>query len=364
MAWTVTRTARGVELDAAGSTHALSWRWLRDHGEDPESFDHATSQRRIDVLGEAPQPAQSIRMDDERLIMRWPDAPTATWITNTTLVRLLGTSASESCVRPWRRAADLADIDRHSVDAILADDHALTAWMLDLATWGFARLGGFAGGHDEARQISDRIGYVRETIFGGLWDLASDLTDHEDTAYTQTFLAPHTDGTYSHDAPGLQMFCCVERSGTGGESIVVDGLAIAEDLRRDHPGHFELLTRLAIPAHYIEPGVELRAARPALRLAADGGLAQISLNNYDRSPMLLPADEMERFYEAYGTLQRMADDPDRWHAVRLEAGDVLINNNWRVLHGRHAYTGARRFVGCYLNHEDFESRCRTLGITL
>jgi trimethyllysine dioxygenase len=348
----------------AGSTATVSWRWLRDHGEDAASYNHDTLQRRVNALGDEPKAALQHTVTDDRLELTWPESPESTWISLATIRQLVGDVQVSSVAVPWAHADEVDVLTNRSVDAVLADDDALADWMRDLAIWGFARLNGFDGTHEQAAAISARIGYVRETIFGGLWDLASDVDHHDDTAYTQTFLAPHTDGTYSHDAPGLQMFCCVERSGTGGESIIVDGMAVARDLRADHPEHFETLTQVGVPAHYIEDGVELRAKRPALILQDDGRLAQLSLNNYDRSPMLLPGDEMDRFYAAYATLQRMVDDPDRWYSVRLEAGDVLINDNWRVLHGRNAYTGARRFVGCYLNHEDFESRCRTLGITL
>ncbi len=365
MNWQLVPDERGLSITSdAGTTATLSWRWLRDHGEDAASYNHETRQRRIDALGDQPKPAVEQVISDDRLELHWPESPNQTWISLATLRHVFGDSPAASVATPWAHADQVEALTNRAVEDVLASDDALGDWMRDLARWGFARLTGFDGTHDQAGALSRRIGYVRETIFGGLWDLASDVDHHDDTAYTQTFLAPHTDGTYSHDAPGLQMFCCVDRSGSGGESIIVDGMAVAQELQAEHPDHFETLTRVGVPAHYIEPGVELRAQRPALRMGADGRLVQLSLNNYDRSPMLLAGDEMERFYAAYGTLQRMVDNPDRWYSVRLEAGDVLINNNWRVLHGRNAYTGARRFVGCYLNHEDFESRCRTLGIAL
>ena len=49
----------------------------------------------------------------------------------------------------------------------------------------------------------------------------------------------------------------------------------------------------------------------------------------------------------------------QWHRV-LRPGDALLFDNWRVLHGRLAYTGKRTLCGAYLNHEDFESRLRLL----
>lgn len=363
----VRATEEGLIVHTGGTATTLSWRWVRDHGEDPASYDPATQQRRVYALDAAAPKAAvacelSIEQNQSVIALTWPEAPKQTWITQATLLSLLDPSGGTPNLRGttlWNGANDTS-VTKGDVDQVLTDDSALASWLQDVASHGYAVLGGFSGGHEETTALASRIGYVRETIFGGTWDLAADLSEHEDTAYTQAFLAPHTDGTYSHDAPGLQMFCCVERTGTGGESIIVDAFAIAETLRSEFPDDFAVLTSVEVPGHYVEPGVELRASRPAIRLDSSGSVAQVSMNNYDRSPMLLPHAEMEAFYRAYGRLHELANDPTRWLALRLEPGDVLINDNWRVLHGRHAYTGSRRFIGCYLNHEDFESRLRVL----
>jgi alpha-ketoglutarate-dependent taurine dioxygenase len=157
------------------------------------------------------------------------------------------------------------------------------------------------------------------------------------------------------------MFCCVERDGDGGESILVDGFAVAEKLRDKSPELFETLTTVLVPAHYIEPGVELRASHPTIRLDRSGRVRQLSFNNYDRSPFRLASAEMAKFYEAYTELNRLINDASNQLLIRLDAGDVLLFDNWRALHGRAAYTGKRLFVGCYHNHEDFESRRRVLS---
>ena len=73
-----------------------------------------------------------------------------------------------------------------------------------------------------ARKLFGRFGYIRETIFGGLWSLSAELKAHDDTAYTTQYLEPHTDATYSHYAPGLQCFLCQELDGKGGESEIDD----------------------------------------------------------------------------------------------------------------------------------------------
>ena len=45
---------------------------------------------------------------------------------------------------------------------------------------------------------------------------------------------------------------------------------------------------------------------------------------------------------------------------QLTKGTVVLFDNFRVLHGRSSFTGKRRMVGCYLNHDDFRSRAVTL----
>lgn len=347
----------------------LSWRWLRDHGEDPASLNQATRQRRLNVLQQTEvNPVRAfdiVPIDGQHVIqLCWDDDPSTTWISLATLSDLIDVNrptnaGSEPSL--WS-SPQQTELSIGTVDDALTDNDTLRQWLGDIRRYGVGRLRGYDQTEAQAEAIARRIGYPRTTIFGTMWELASDITAHDDTAYTHEFLAPHTDGTYSHDAPGLQMFSCVERDGTGGESVIVDAFALAEDLRVKHPDMYDVLASVPVPCHYIEPGVELRAERPVLRLDANGRLCQVSVNTYDRSPMLLPQPQMQRFYEAYGEFDRLANDPDRWMKIRLEAGDVLAVDNWRCLHGRMEYTGARRFFGCYLNHEDLESRWRLLGL--
>src|SRR3546814_4967999 len=96
---------------------------------------------------------------------------------------------------------------------------------------GFVVVEGAPTDEASARRLFGNFGYIRETIFGGLWSLSAELKEHDDTAYTTQYLEPHTDAPYSHEAPGLQCFPRQEFDAKGGESILVDGFALAEELR-------------------------------------------------------------------------------------------------------------------------------------
>ena len=67
---------------------------------------------------------------------------------------------------------------------------------------------------------------------------------------------------------------------------------------------------------------------------------------------------MIKFYEALKEFDIMANSDDyQWKRV-LKPGELLIFNNWRVLHGRSLFKGSRKMSGCYINKEDFDSCCR------
>ncbi|MEM7273529.1 MAG: TauD/TfdA family dioxygenase [Actinomycetota bacterium] len=339
---------------------ALPWFWIRDHSRDPSAYDPHTGQRAVDsfAIDHGLRPA-AVDRTDGAIRVRWPD-DTPPSVLPDDLVAALHPAASDPLApppiaTPWH-SADEVSVTRVPY-AEIADGAGVDALLDDLARFGFGLVSGARADEAGTTALADAIGYVRRSIYGDVWPLSSELTDHADTAYGQSYLEPHTDGTYCHDGPGLQLFVCAERTGTGGESILVDGFAVAETLRRTDPEAYELLTTVSVPAHYREPGVDLRASRPTIRLEGDA-VVQVSFNNYDRSPFVLAPDRLRAWYRAYGAFHRLITDRTTWWLGRLEPGDALIFDNWRCLHGRMGYTGRRRFYGCYLNHEDLESRLR------
>lgn len=356
-----------VELSVDGNDSVierlhLPLRWVRDHSEDPDSLDPASRQRLVDTFAiPADLVVKSLHHTPGSLVVEWADDTPTTTLS----VELLGEMAAPSSPgqNTWGadNLPDLADAAMwHPADAVLHDDDALFGWLDDVNRHGFGLVRGLDTDRRTAEALAQRVGPIRTTIFGGMWTLASDLSDHADSAYSETYLEPHTDGTYSHDSPGTQMFACMARSGTGGQSILVDGFEVVERLRTEEPAHVALLSSVAVPGQYLEPGVHLRAERPTIRLDGRGSVCQLTFNNYDRAPFLLDPDEMEAWYEAYTHLHELINDRTQWITIGLDPGDVVLFDNWRTLHGRMGYTGTRVFEGCYHAHEDFDSRLRVL----
>lgn len=353
-----------VAFNGRQKPERYSWFWLRDHSQDPSRYDAHTKQRKVDTFAldplvrgvEATLLGELIRID-------WSDVSEPGLYSAHLLAEVAGLLQCNTPPQCWTKAPSLNELHRMSFKDVVSTDDGLRSFLDDVATLGYGLVHDMPKTHDGAETLARRVGYPRETIFGGLWTLSSEMTDHNDTAYSQTYLEPHTDSTYSIDAPGLQLFCCVEREGEGGESILVDGFAIAETLRRQYPSAFEVLSRVVVQSHYLEPGIHLTAERPVIRLDQDGDVEQVSFNNYDRAPFRLPPTEEMEFYRAYAKFHELLNDRETWLVIRLDPGDALLFDNWRILHGRMAYAGRRVFIGCYHNREDFESRRRVLQET-
>jgi trimethyllysine dioxygenase len=339
------------------------WLWLRDHAHDEGTIHPVTQQRQLDTAAlPADLRATSATTVDGVARISWRGSDDISEVPVEFLRRFRAprTASTVMPVQPvlWD-AASIADAPvRVEHDFVMAGEDGLRRWLSIVATYGFAIVTGTPTTAAATEALIRRIAYVRETIFGGFWEFTADLAK-ADLAYTTTYLSAHTDGTYSNDAPGLQMLHCLSFDGTGGESTLVDGFKIAEVLRTTEPEIFETLSTTAIPGQYIGDGSHLMAARPVFRGDHNGTLVQVSYNNSDRAPFLLPADDMARLYAALRAFDQLANrESMQWKHV-LKPGEALLFDNWRTLHGRHAYSGRRTMCGAYLNHEDFESRLRT-----
>ena len=335
--------------------------WLRDHCACPECLHPETWQRQVDTFAQpaAPEIRHHQLVDGgAALDVIWAADGHASRYDAAFLASLTETAPAPE-IETWDRAALDNAPPRVEHAAVMETAEGLKDWLEKIERTGFCFVEGVPPTAEATQALAERVAYIRHTLFGGFWDFTANM-EHKDTAYTTLSIGPHTDGTYSFDAPGYQMFHCLEFDGSGGESTLVDGFKIAEMLRRDDPEAYKTLASVRIPGRYLEEGVSLRAERPLFREDERGRLRQVSYNNHDRAPFWLPEAEMAAFYRALKAFDALANDPALVYQRRLEPGTVLLFDNWRVLHGRLAYEGHRRLAGAYLNKEDVESRLRVL----
>ena len=333
--------------------------WLRDHAKDNDSWDERSNQRKIFTAKLDPKlhiKKAEIKDNGDSIDILWSDLkkninyPSQFFLDSRNKFK-----KKKQNIILWSNK----DIDTNvyiSFDEAISE-RGYKSFLKKLYKYGFVVIQNCKTEISSVEKIAKKIGYVRESIFGGLWSFESN-EGKADSAYTQEELRPHTDSTYSNDAPGLQLLLCCHYKASGGESILVDGYKIAEKIKHDNEEIYHLLTNIEVTGQYVGDGVSLEAKRPIFKLNSDQELIQVSFNNYDRAPFRMSEDKTKKFYKAIREFDIIANNKQyQWRRV-LKPGELLIFNNWRILHGRSSFSGERKMSGCYINKEDFDSSCR------
>lgn len=344
-------------------------RWLRDHGDDPASIDPESRQRVVDTFA-IPRDIEAVSVDERDGVatIGWTDGATTTH--DIDALRRVAAAPRSPAPAPSSDPFTLdPELTRPGSEQrltfaadVIDDDRAWPEALEQLRRLGWVAFDGAALGPAPVEALARRVGYPRTSLFGTIWEMKPGPAEHKDSAYDPIALDVHTDGTYSHDAPGTIIFAQQEKDGAGGDSVMVDGFAVARDLAAADPASAELLTRYEITGRYLEPGVSLRADRVPIRVDSLGVLRQVSFNNYDRAPVLPAAPFVDDVLDAYAAFRRLMNDPARAIRLTWAPGRMLLVDNWRMFHGRTHYTGNRVFLGCYTNHEDLESAYRVAGL--
>ena len=337
--------------------------WLRDHAKDESNWDKRSNQRKTftALLNSNLKIKEASILDNGKSIsILWSDLNSTINYSHEFLKKnLLSNKQNISNIKLWKNK-DINERIFIDYESVLSDE-GFKIFLKCLYNYGFCVIQNCKTEITTVEKIAKKIGYVRESIFGGLWSFESN-ENMADSAYTQEELRPHTDATYSNDAPGLQLLLCCHYNAKGGESIMVDGFKIADFIKKHHEDLFKILSTVEVTGNYIGDGVFLESKRPIFKLDSNKKIIQISFNNYDRAEFRLENDLMIKFYDAIKKFDLMANDDDfQWRRI-LKPGELLIFNNWRILHGRKAFKGSRKMSGCYINKEDFDSACKINNI--
>jgi len=239
-------------------------------------------------------------------------------------------------------------------------------WLNKVHEFGFCFVTDVPPTPERTERVIRRIAHIRETHYGGFWDFTADMS-RGDLAYSTEGLPAHTDTAYFTDPAGLQIFHLLDHPfpGCGGSSLLVDAFRTASVLGTLHPNAYSLLSRLRVPYHASgTPGTLMRPiiSQPVLKHDADGRLIQVRWNNEDRGILggSWKPDEIPAWYQAARLFEELNRTEESQYWIQLKPGVVLVINNWRVMHGRAGFTGARRMCGAYIGADDWRSRRATL----
>jgi gamma-butyrobetaine dioxygenase len=261
----------------------------------------------------------------------------------------------------WTRALG-ARLPAADWPALLADPALELAWLEQYCALGFGLLRRVPTEPGQVALVGDRLGFVRVTNYGRLFDVKS-VPNPTNLAYTAVGLGVHSDNPYRHPSPGVQLLHCLESEAPGGDTLLVDGFHAAEMLRREDPEGFALLTRVPMNFRYADAGTELHARQTLISTDMDGVVRAVHFNNRSADWLDAPADLARDWYRAYRAFARILKRPELELVFRLNPGDCAVMQNDRTLHGRTAFDpgrGRRHLQGCYIDGDAMESRRRVL----
>ena len=345
----------------SGHVSRYHYVWLRDNCPCPACVHQVTKEQTFEILGVAGD-LRPVAAPDS-VAVTWPDGHVSVFDPGWLLAHCYCDdcrSVTDDLVE-WD--ASLGSPPTFSGPAVLSDDAALLEWLLSLRRYGCSLLRDVPCDLDAVGRVAGRIGIVRETNFGVLWDVWAE-PDPITNANTALLLPPHVDLPTREYQPGLQLLHCIENEAAGGESILVDGYRLASAVRVEHPDYYATLT--TVPWNWANRSKtsDYRWTAPIIGLSPTGRVSEVRMGNWLRAPLVDVAfHQVEAAYEAYRCIFAMAYEERFQLRFRLEPGDLMAFDNRRILHARGAFTdtiGRRHLRGCYTERDELKSRIRML----
>lgn len=254
--------------------------------------------------------------------------------------------------------------------ALLAREVAVAraALLERIHEWGIAVIKHAPTEPNQGRLLCDElVGAVETTNFGYSFTIKSVAEPHN-LAFARLHIQHHTDFTYCAKVPDIAAFHCIRPAPQGGNSLWLDAFSLAEEFRAENPRQFDLLAKTDVLHMDITDKWVLEAKHPTFELGPDGkSVSRVHFNErtrdswrqFARGEPLSP-----EFYAALRNVETMVEDKARHLETPLQAGDIVLFDNARVMHSRTAFTGERWMEGVYFDWSAALATWRSLQYTI
>ncbi|XP_063527114.1 gamma-butyrobetaine dioxygenase isoform X2 [Pongo pygmaeus] len=283
--------------------------WLRDNCPCSDCYlDSAKARKLLVEALDVNIGIKGLTFDRKKVYITWPDEHysefQADWLKKRCFSKQARAKLQRELFFPecqyWGSELQLPTLDFE--DVLRYDEHAYK-WLSTLKKVGIVRLTGASDKPGEVSKLGKRMGFLYLTFYGHTWQV-QDKIDANNVAYTTGKLSFHTDYPALHHPPGV-------------------------------------------------------------RLDDKGQVVRINFNNATRDTIFdVPVERVQPFYAALKEFVDLMNSKESKFTFKMNPGDVITFDNWRLLHGRRSYEAgteiSRHLEGAYADWDVVMSRLRIL----
>ncbi|WP_435151852.1 TauD/TfdA family dioxygenase [Candidatus Pelagibacter bacterium nBUS_44] len=337
--------------------------WLRERVDEEEFLDKGTQQRLFDPTTLDSQISiNKVSINEKFLEVNFDDGVTSKLKIDKLALEFSNDDTVTKSIPKIKWNSTLENIKNFKYQDNFFDSKEMYDLLTSFYKYGFVIIKNIPTDNNFIVKFANSIGSVRRTNFGEYFDVIS-KTDPNDLAYTSLELSPHTDNPYRNPVPCIQILHCIESEVTGGLSTLVDGFTVTEDLKKQNPEFYKILSEVKVRFKFIDKDVVLEDWSELIKLNDDKTFKQVRFSpRLDYVPML-DKERLDLYYKARRKLSEMYNSEKYRIEFKLAPKDLMMMDNYRLLHGRTSYEtkeGNRFLQGCYIDYDSTEGKLRHL----
>ena len=352
-----------IFLNHENLNHEIHPFWLRERLDSDEYVDKKTQQRLFDPSSlDNEININKAKINGDFLEVTFNDGINSRLNINKLAEDFLGKDILIKSIEKQKWDSTNNEIKIFEYNESFTESKEMYECLLSFYKYGFVKVKNLPTKNNFIINFANSIGSVRRTNFGEYFDVKSKPSPN-DLAYTSLALSPHTDNPYRKPVPCIQLLHCIENQVSGGYSTLVDGYTVSEYLKNDSPNFYKILTEVKVKFKFIDKSVVLEDWSELIKLGDDKKFRQVRFSpRLDYVPAL-EKDKLDLFYKARKKLSELYNSDKFKIEFKLMPGDLMMMDNYRLLHGRTSYDaneGNRYLQGCYIDYDSTEGKLRHL----
>ena len=337
--------------------------WLRERVEGEEFLDKGTQQRLFDPSSMNTEIIiKEVNIREGFLEINFNDGVNSKLKIDKIATEFSKKDTAIKSIKKIKWDSTLSNIKNYRYSENFFESKEMYDLLVSFYEYGFVIIKNVPNKNNFIVNFANSIGSIRRTNFGEFFDVKS-KPNPNDLAYTSLSLAPHTDNPYRNPVPCIQILHCIENEVNGGLSTLVDGYTVTQKLKKDFKEFYKVLSEIKVRFQFIDQNVILEDWAEMIKLDENEEFKQVRFSPRLDFVPLIDKEKLELYYSARKKISELYNSHQYRIEFKLSPGDLLMMDNYRLLHGRTSYDaneGKRFLQGCYIDYDSTEGKLKHL----